>query len=278
MAIGHRIATATLLTCVLITLPARGQLRFSLPEVDLSDLDPGNSDSAIRQDLRNLDRSILDAISNGPRAGRDYTKVYLQNHTSETIWAAVRVIPFEVSDGRTSETKEYTSNSSSPWRTMGWYKLAPGERSHIVNTNNVIVYTYAKTQSGRRWAGTHPVDIRNNNSSETLMFSKRYVGLSVPHEHTFGFSPRLENDMPTERIKYTIRNDSGREVQFLLPSGRKYALGPGQSGDYTNSGSADELRIRILNTGRDYPLTSGQHRLWWMSKSQRVGFDLNSRK
>ncbi len=77
------------------------------------------------------------------------------------------------------------------------------------------------------------------------------------------------------KIEYTIKNDSGRTVSFRLPTGKEYTLRNGEQGSYKNTGEPGSFKILILSSGREYTLTSGNHKLWWMSKENRVGFDLN---
>src|SRR5687768_9715080 len=85
---------------LLSAVPAQAQFgRLNLPDVHLSDLDPTNKDSIIREQGRQIDKHRLDAMSRTPRAGRDYTELYFKNSTRETIWVALRTIPFEWSDG-----------------------------------------------------------------------------------------------------------------------------------------------------------------------------------
>lgn len=76
-------------------------------------------------------------------------------------------------------------------------------------------------------------------------------------------------------IKYTIKNASGRGVRFKMePSGKSYVLDAGK----TFSGTSHEVNgkaptITITNSGRTYKLTAGDHKFWWMSSENRVGFD-----
>jgi hypothetical protein len=78
-----------------------------------------------------------------------------------------------------------------------------------------------------------------------------------------------------EKIRYTIRNDSGRSVRFKMkPSGKEYTLPAGE----TFRGVSSEVdgkapSISIDNTNRTYRLTQGDHKFWWMRSEQRIGFD-----
>ncbi len=244
--------------------PARAQ--FEIPEIDLSDLDPTNPNGGLRRELRKLDKDRLDAMSRTPRAGRDYTKIYLKNNSRERISVALRVIPFEYSDG-TSELKEFIPGS--PWRTLAWYNLSPGERTHVTNTSNTILYTYAKASSGKVWRGSHRVNL----GRETLEFAERRVGIDVPEEWTFAFSARDE-DEERVAIRYTLWNATQQTVRFRLPSGETYSLNAGERNSYRNTGLARNLKIHVLNTGKQHVLTNGNHKFWWKRGENRVALDL----
>jgi hypothetical protein len=258
------ILLATLAIAFLGTGRARAQ--FELPEFDISDLDPTNPNGGLRKELRDLDKARLDAMSRTPRAGRDYTKLYMKNDTRERISAALRVIPFEYSDGTTSDLKEYTGGS--PWSTLSWYELNPGQKIHVANTNNIIVYTYAKSSSGKVWSGSHGVRVGNN----VLQFSQRYIGIGVPEDWTINFT--ANNSEPPVEIRYTILNGTKQNVRFRLPTGKTYSLNPGQRANYQNRGVASDLKIHVLDTGKTYTLTNGNHKFWWKAKENRVAFDL----
>ncbi|HWG47310.1 MAG TPA: hypothetical protein VN688_31395 [Gemmataceae bacterium] len=89
-----------------------------------------------------------------------------------------------------------------------------------------------------------------------------------------GYSPK-GGKAKVVAIKYTIKNDSNRTVRFRMePSGKSYTLDAGK----TFSGTSNEVNgkapmITVTNSGRTYKLTAGNHKFWWMSKRQRVGFD-----
>lgn len=78
-------------------------------------------------------------------------------------------------------------------------------------------------------------------------------------------------------FQYTLWNSSGTTVRFRLPTGRVYTLRNGERGNYTFTGYKPHAVVHVLNTGRTYNLTGGDHKFWWMSKEQRVGLDLNYR-
>jgi hypothetical protein len=263
-------------TLALTMMPSDGcaQFRkiFEIPEVDLSDLDPTNPNGGLRKELRNLDDARLDLMSRDPRAGRDYTKVYVKNETREPIAVALRAIPLRVSRGE-SELKEFVHGS--PWQNLLWYNLGPGQRLHVVNTNNTILYTYAKSQSGKEWAGSHHVDMGKSHNPRYLGFREQRIGIDVPEEWTFPFTSRTDgSDLRKHEIRYSVWNDSKTNVRFRLPSGKSYTLAPGETGTYHNEGIADHLKIHVFNTERDYVLTSGKHKFFWMKDKNRLGFDL----
>jgi len=130
----------------------------------LKDLDPTNKNSKLRQTGRDIDRERLKVMSNAPRPGRDYTKVYVRNNTREKLWVAIRYVPFEWNAGNESTLAVYEPDTDGPFDTFAWFELAPGERAHLANTANLNFYFYAENQGRSRvWAGTHnrPVDGRS---------------------------------------------------------------------------------------------------------------------
>jgi hypothetical protein len=150
---------------------------------DLSDLDPFNKNSGIRQGGRDLDNARLDQMSRTPRAGRDYTKLYFKNNTDRRIYLAVRFLPFAWSDGTTSEL----SLRGSSWETRAWYNLAPGQKVHVGNTKNVYVYYYAQGD-GLEWAGKHNVRVRDGNRTRLLGFRTDTIGIGTPETWTFNLN------------------------------------------------------------------------------------------
>ena len=260
------------LTCA-VSMPIRAYAQFfEIPEVDLSDIDPTNPNGGLRKELRNLDKARLDARSRTPRAGRDYTKVYLKNDSNETISVAMRVIPFEVADG-TSTLAEFIPGS--PWRTLAWYKLSPGKRIDVVKTNNTILYTYAKSEAGTEWKGSHRVNLGKQDRPNYVQFNEKRIGIDVPEEWTFAFTSRNDAaDGEKKEIRYSLWNDTKRNVKFRLPSGKTYTLSPGERETYHNEGVADQLNIHVYDNDRDYVLTSGKHKFFWMNEKNRLGFDV----
>jgi hypothetical protein len=102
-----------------------------------------------------LDDKRLDMMSNSPRAGRDYTKIYVRNNSGETLWVALRFEPFRSSSGE-SRLAQSTPDTDGPFETAGWFKFEPGERAHLASTNNNTFYYYAENKDRSiKWAGTH---------------------------------------------------------------------------------------------------------------------------
>ena len=156
----------------------------STSRIDLSDFDPTNKNSELRRQGRNFDRERLKSMSRTPRPGRDYTKVYLRNRSSKTIWAAIRYVPFEWSDGTTSELK---SVNSSPFETRAWFRLSPGQRKHIANTKNIYFYVYAKNSSGKQWSGDKYRTVYDNGQPRRVGFKTFYINAPYAEEHNINF-------------------------------------------------------------------------------------------
>jgi len=147
----------------------------------LEDLDPFNKNSGVRQMGRDFDRERLKMMSNSPRPGRDYTKVYARNGTRETIWVAVRYEPYEWSSGE-SKLAEYAPDKDGPFDTHAWFKLAPGQRAHLANTANIHFYIYAESQGrSRMWSGSHrrPVGNRTIGFAEKLIVAPQYEEYTI---------------------------------------------------------------------------------------------------
>lgn len=107
-------------------------------------------------------------------------------------------------------------------------------------------------------------------------YSPKPGGQDKPGKPPAGDDPAPAKPKPN-RIEYSILNDTDRDVRFRLPSGKEYALKPGQVGQYYNTHS-DKPTITVLPTGKTYSLRDGNHKFWWMAKENRVGLDLNFQK
>jgi hypothetical protein len=115
------------------------------------------------------------------RAGRDYTKLYFKNTSSQPIFVAVRFKPFYVA-GNTSELKSLDAQGDG-WETKAWFQLAPGETKHVGNTNNLYVYYYAEG-GGRDWKGDLMVNVRDGSRTRRLGFRTTMIGIDTPEGHT----------------------------------------------------------------------------------------------
>lgn len=79
------------------------------------------------------------------------------------------------------------------------------------------------------------------------------------------------------KVKYTIRNDAGKQVRFeMKPSGKKYELEAGK----TFSGTSNEVNgkaptITLTDFAKTFKVTDGSHKFWWIKDENRVGFDRN---
>lgn len=149
----------------------------------LSDLDPTNRNSGIRQAGRNFDRERLKMMSRSPRPGRDYTKVHVRNGTSDTIWVAVRYVPFDF-PSNDSTLAVYEPDQDGPFDTHAWFKLSSGERKHLANTANVHFYVYAENARGRRWSGSHKRPVSDNGRRRTIGFGKQWINAPHAESHT----------------------------------------------------------------------------------------------
>lgn len=75
-------------------------------------------------------------------------QVHFRNFSGQTVWSAVRY-----------------KEPSGTWVTKGWFKLAPGESRHVVNTANSYVYARANSSGSRRvWGGGTTLCVHPNNS------------------------------------------------------------------------------------------------------------------
>jgi hypothetical protein len=159
---------------------------------DVSNLDPfkGGSDAnkfvnKVDKSATDFDRERLKQMSRDPRPGRDYTEIYLKNSTNQTISVAVDVRPFEVIPGNVTVMSD---PDDSGWRVQAWYNLAPGERVHVANTANGIVYFYAEGK-GLKWDGKAVCkDVRDGAKVRRLgFFEETFIGM--PEEWTMTFNP-----------------------------------------------------------------------------------------
>ena len=95
------------------------------------------------------DKSTADQILSQIRIALDrkdlpeelYSKVFVKNNCRRPIYVAVRYLAGK--------------NEPEHWQTRGWFKLASGQKKHIVDTHNRFIYFYAETrlEDKRYWGG-----------------------------------------------------------------------------------------------------------------------------
>lgn len=102
----------------------------------------------------------------------------------------------------------------------------------------------------------------------------------VKHSNSGGkqSTPQATKTEVAKRIEYTIWNDSGRKVDFRLPSGKSYSLASGETGKYHYTTGGNDFKIHVFSTGKTYSLKEGNHKFWWKRDEQRVAFDLDYKK
>ena len=74
-------------------------------------------------------------------AGGRAMKLYFRNDTPERIWIAV------------AHYSPDTCREYGDWATIGWFHLVPGQQAWVISTNNLNVYYYAESETGRTWSG-----------------------------------------------------------------------------------------------------------------------------
>jgi hypothetical protein len=170
-------------TAIAALLLGIGKADAQLPRFDRpSDFDPFNRNSGINQVGRDIDKARLDQMSRTPRAGRDYTRLFIKNGTNARVSVAVRLMPFQWSDGRTSTLQFYEPGSQ--WSTQAWYILAPGESVYVGNTNNLYYYIYAESNDRRVWNGQHYLNVSDGGSVRNLGFRQEILGIGTPETWT----------------------------------------------------------------------------------------------
>lgn len=139
--------------------------------------------------------------------------------------------------------------------------------SWIANGNNwLIVVTDVRIKPGT-WYSKTEKNWKGERSSK--------AGAVMLYDYAV-YGPRGTGST-TSKVRYTIRNDSGRTVRFSMrPSGKSYELAAGRT--FTGTSSQVDGKppsMTITNTGCTYRLTSGNHKFWWMKSEGRIGFDRN---
>jgi len=159
---------------------------------DVSTLDPFKGGGDVNPLVNKADRAAVDcdrerlkAMSRDPRPGRDYTEIYIKNNTTQTVSVAVDVLPFQCVPGNGTVISD---PDDAGWRVQAWYNLAPGERAHVANTANGIVYFYAEGK-GLKWDGKAVCkDVRDGAKARRLgFFQETFIGM--PEEWTMTFNP-----------------------------------------------------------------------------------------
>ena len=101
-------------------------------------------DHIIKKDKPTADQilsQIRSALARKDSQEELYSKVFVKNNCRRPIYVAVRYL-----EGK---------NDPEHWATRGWFKLASGQKKHIVDTHNRFIYFYAETrlQDKIYWGG-----------------------------------------------------------------------------------------------------------------------------
>jgi hypothetical protein len=92
-------------------------------------------DHIIKKDKPTADQilsQIRSALAHKDSQEELYSKVFVKNNCRRPIYVAVRYLAGK--------------NEPEHWQTRGWFKLASGQKKHIVDTHNRFVYFYAETR------------------------------------------------------------------------------------------------------------------------------------
>jgi hypothetical protein len=92
-------------------------------------------DHIIKKDKPTADQilsQIRNALAHKDSQEELYSKVFVKNNCRRPIYVAVRYLAGK--------------NEPEHWQTRGWFKLASGQKKHIVDTHNRFVYFYAETR------------------------------------------------------------------------------------------------------------------------------------
>ena len=91
-------------------------------------------DHIIKKDKPTADQilsQIQIALAGKNSQEEPYSKVFVKNNCRRPIYVAVRYLAGK--------------NEPEHWQTRGWFKLASGQKKHIVDTHNRYIYFYAET-------------------------------------------------------------------------------------------------------------------------------------
>ncbi len=175
----NRCNSIAALTLTLLTIGGTARAGWGI-----KDLNPLNPDAGVNKALREFDKERLNTMSPGFRPGRNFTKVYIKNNSPNPIWVAVIDIPFDVHLGNESRI---TDPNEELWHVHAWYKLEPGERKHVTNTDNRNVYFYAQNNRGQFWRGETRHYVRDGGKIRMVGFLKESFQ-GVPEEYTMNFN------------------------------------------------------------------------------------------
>ncbi|MDZ7716144.1 MAG: hypothetical protein U5J95_08030 [Balneolaceae bacterium] len=120
----------------------------------------------------------------------------------------------------------------------------------------------------------HQVTVLNSGRVYTIEKGRGNVFFWMPRERRVGFEVSADEFYGESRkIVFTLENDSGREVEYIL-DGKQEKIEDREGYEYTFEGFFVP-KIYIFGAGKTYVLSSGTHKLWWMQKEKRIGLDLN---
>ncbi|MEG4085216.1 hypothetical protein [Microcoleus sp. POL10_C6] len=107
-------------------------------------------------------------VDNDGSGGRDnyYYHVYIQNKTNRPIWVAVNFL--QSPPGSSGSDSDLAVVIPAQWRTEGYWKLNPGQKTLILDDeeriSNRIIYFHAHDEQGKSWGSSEKVfDIRGEN-------------------------------------------------------------------------------------------------------------------
>jgi uncharacterized membrane protein len=92
-------------------------------------------DHIIKKDKPTADQilsQIRSALAHKDSQEELYSNVFVKNNCRRPIYVAVRYLAGK--------------NEPEHWQTRGWFKLASGQKKHIVDTHNRFIYFYAETR------------------------------------------------------------------------------------------------------------------------------------
>lgn len=100
-------------------------------------------------------------------------RVHFKNSCHKTIYAAIH---YRDLDG--------------DWVTEGWWKLSPGEKNYVADTDNTIYYSYAYSKGPNRsyWAGDDGYRWSVRNSEKTYEFREKKITSKYWEDRTENFT------------------------------------------------------------------------------------------